>query len=178
MQRSQLEHLIRAAAEITNEYEFVVIGSQSIVGAVDSPPVQCLLSMEADIYPLRNPELADLIDGAIGELSPFHQHFGYYAQGVGPRTAHLPRGWQQRLVRLQTAGTNGRVAYCLDPIDLFVSKACAAREKDAVFDRALLASGVVDLAAALRRAGELEDVQESARAVAWIKRLATAGADR
>ncbi len=38
MQRSQLEHLIRAAAEITNEYEFVVAGSQSIVGAVAAPP--------------------------------------------------------------------------------------------------------------------------------------------
>jgi hypothetical protein len=38
MQRSQLEHLIRAAAEITNQYEFVVSGSQSIVGAINIPP--------------------------------------------------------------------------------------------------------------------------------------------
>ena len=50
--------------------------------------------MEADIYPLQAPELADLIDGAIGELSFFHEHFGYYAQGVGPQTARLRRGWQ------------------------------------------------------------------------------------
>ena len=34
MQRSHLEHLIRAAAEITNEYEFVVIGSQMPAGPV------------------------------------------------------------------------------------------------------------------------------------------------
>ncbi len=100
MQRAQLEHLIRAAAEITNQYELVVIGSQSIVGAIEQPPFECLLSMEADIYPLHAPELADLIDGAIGELSFFHDHFGYYAQGVGPKTAHLPRGWSYRLVRL------------------------------------------------------------------------------
>jgi hypothetical protein len=82
MQKSQLEHLIRAAAEITNQYEFVVIGSQSILGSVDYPPPECLVSMEADIYPLQAPELADLIDGSIGELSLFHERFGYYAQGV------------------------------------------------------------------------------------------------
>ncbi|MBE0549101.1 MAG: hypothetical protein IH627_15920 [Rubrivivax sp.] len=38
MQRPQLEHLIRAAAEITNQHEFVVVGSQSILGTLESPP--------------------------------------------------------------------------------------------------------------------------------------------
>ena len=171
MQRSQLEHLIRAAAELTNQYEFVVIGSQSILGAVETPPLECLLSMEADLYPLNAPELADLIDGAIGELSMFHDQFGYYAQGVSPRTARLPAGWFDRVVRLQTAGTNQRIAYCLDPVDLFVSKACAAREKDADFNRALLVHRLVTMDDAVARAANLEDAKESARAVAWIKRL-------
>lgn len=171
MQRSQLEHLIRAAAEITNQYEFVVIGSQSIVGSIDAPPAECMVSMEADIYPLQAPELADLIDGSIGELSFFHDHFGYYAQGVGPETARLPRGWHDRLVRLQTAATNGRVAYCLDPLDLFVSKACAAREKDGAFNRALLTHGIVTLDDALTRAALLDDPAEAQRAAAWIRRL-------
>lgn len=171
MQRPQLEHLIRAAAEITNQYEFVVIGSQSILGSVDAPPAACLVSMEADIYPLNAPELADLIDGAIGELSMFHDQFGYYAQGVSPTTARLPQGWLERVVRLQTTGTNQRVAYCLDPVDLFVSKACAAREKDADFNRALLAHGVVTMDQALARVAKLDDRDESARAAAWIKRL-------
>jgi len=171
MQRSQLEHLIRAAAAITNEYEFVVVGSQSIVGAIDAPPPECLLSMEADIYPMRAPELADLIDGAIGELSPFHEHFGYYAQGVSPTTAVLPPGWQGRLVRLQSQGTNGRIAYCLDPLDLFVSKACAAREKDIEFDRALLRGGIVSIDEAVRRAETLPDQALAARVVRWIRHL-------
>jgi hypothetical protein len=171
MQKSQLEHLIRAAAEITNQYEFVIVGSQSILGSVDAPPPDCTLSMEADMYPLQAPELADLIDGAIGELSFFHDHFGYYAQGVGPETAHLPTGWQTRLVRLQSAGTNGRVGYCLDPVDLFVSKACAGREKDAVFNRALLRHGTVTREQALLRAAHMPDPAEATRAQAWIKRL-------
>jgi len=172
MQRSQLEHLIRAAAEITNQYEFVVIGSQSILGAVERPPPECTLSMEADLFPLHAPELADLIDGGIGELSFFHEHFGYYAQGVGPETAHLPHGWMDRLVRLQGEGTNHRVAYCLDPVDLFVSKACAAREKDRVFDRALLDHRIVTIDEALARAALLDDAAEAQRAAAWIRRLA------
>ncbi|MFO1269124.1 MAG: DUF6036 family nucleotidyltransferase [Rubrivivax sp.] len=171
MQRAQLEHLIRAAAEITNEYEFVVIGSQSIVGALDAPPPECLASMEADLYPMRAPELADLIDGAIGELSPFHEHFGYYAQGVSPTTAVLPLGWQGRLVRLQSQGTNGRIAYGLDPLDLFVSKACASREKDVEFDRALLRAGVVNIDDAVRLAETLPDEGLAKRVVHWIRRL-------
>lgn len=172
MQRSQLEHVIRAAAEITNQYEFVVIGSQAILGAVEHPPADCTLSMEVDLYPLNAPELADLIDGAIGELSFFHEHFGYYAQGVGPDTAHLPEGWYGRVIRLQSAATNGRVAYCLDPVDLFVSKACAAREKDSRFNRALLASGIVTLDQALLRASALGDPAEAGRVAAWIRRIA------
>lgn len=174
MQRSQLEHLIRAAAEITNQYEFVIVGSQAILGSQIHPPPECTLSMEADIYPLRAPELADLIDGAIGELSLFHDRFGYYAQGVGPETAQLPSGWQQRLVRLQSAATNGRVGYCLDPVDLFVSKAVAGREKDLSFNRALLRDGIVSMDDALARAGMLQDPDQAARVRAWIRRLAAA----
>ena len=178
MQRSQLEHLIRAAGEITNQYEFVVIGSQSIVGALDRPPPECMVSMEADIYPLQAPELAELIDGSIGELSLFHEQFGYYAQGVSPTTARLPLGWKERLIRLQSAETNYRVAYCLDPVDLFVSKACAAREKDADFNRALLDSGVIKLGDAVARAAHLEDKSEARRAASWIVRLAASRASR
>jgi|GEM_PF-2480037 len=38
MRRADLEHLIRAAAGITNEYEFIIIGSQSILGSfLDAP---------------------------------------------------------------------------------------------------------------------------------------------
>lgn len=91
MQKSELEHLIRAAAAITNEYEFVIIGSQSILGSVDTPPAECLLSIEADIYPLNAEHLSDLIDGSIGEGSIFHERFHYYAQGVDPTDLFLSK---------------------------------------------------------------------------------------
>jgi hypothetical protein len=38
MRRSELEHLIRAASAITDQYEIVVIGSQSILGAIPASP--------------------------------------------------------------------------------------------------------------------------------------------
>lgn len=143
MRRTELEHIIRAAAAITNEYELVIIGSQSILGAEPNPPDALVESMEADIYPLQHPELADLIDGAIGEASPFHERFGYYAQGVGPETAILPTGWQGRLVKLQNANTDLKVGWCLEPHDLAVSKLAAGRDKDWPFVSAMLTHGII-----------------------------------
>jgi hypothetical protein len=107
LRRSDLEHLIRAAGRIAGERELVIIGSQSVLGQFPDAPVALLMSMEADLYPRAHPELADKVDGAIGEGSAFHQVHGYYAQGVGPDTATLPRGWQRRLVRVENQNTNG-----------------------------------------------------------------------
>lgn len=149
MTREELEHIIRASADVTNQYEFVIVGSQSMLGPVPHPEEVFTVSMEADIYPLQAPELADQIDGAIGEGSQFHQTYGYYAQGVGPDTAVLPSGWMQRLHRIQSANTNDRVGYCLDVLDLFMAKAVAGREKDREFCMALFAHGYVTPAGVL-----------------------------
>lgn len=128
---------------MTDQYEFVIRGSQAILGAVPNPEPVFTVSAEADLYPLQAPELADKIDGALGEGSQFHEHNGYYAQGVGPETAILPEGWMTRVHRVRNAATNGRVGYCLDLADLFMSKAAAGRDKDRVFCMALLEHGYV-----------------------------------
>lgn len=133
MKRSDLEHLIRAAGAIADEREIVVIGSQSVLGQFPDAPSLLLASMEADVFPLRHPERADLIDGAIGEGSSFHEQFGYYAQGVSETTATLPRSWRKRLVRVENPNTNGFAALCLEVHDLAISKYVAGREKDLVF---------------------------------------------
>lgn len=143
MTREELEHIIRASGDITDQYEFVIVGSQSMLGPVPNPEAEFTMSMEADIYPLQAPELADRIDGAIGEGSQFHQNFGYYAQGVGPDTATLPEDWMQRVHRVQNGNTNDRVGYCLDVLDLFLAKAVAGRDKDREFCMALFEHGYV-----------------------------------
>ena len=63
MTRAQLEHLIRAAADIADDDELVIIGSQAVLGQYPDAPVELLASMEADVYPRNRPERADLIDG-------------------------------------------------------------------------------------------------------------------
>lgn len=49
--------------------------------------------MEVDITFFHDPDdtKSDQVDGAIGELSAFHETYGYYAQGVSITTATLPR---------------------------------------------------------------------------------------
>lgn len=55
------------------------------------------------------------------------------------------------------------MAYCLDVLDLFLSECVANREKDRVFNRALLAHGLVRAEEALARLSELP-VDDAARA--------------
>lgn len=133
MNRRDLEHLIRAAANIADDDEIIVIGSQSILGQFPDAPRSLRVSAEADMYPRNHPERADVIDGSIGELSPFHETFGYYAQGVGPETAALPAGWEGRLVAVKNDNTRGATGWCLEAHDLVVSKLAAGREKDLAF---------------------------------------------
>src|SRR5215207_2005550 len=130
MTRQQLEHVIRASAATADVRDVVVIGSQSILASFPDPPAELTVSMEADVYPKDAPERSIVIDGAIGELSLFHETFGYYAHGVDDRTAVLPDGWQDRLVRLHNDNTMGATGWCLEPHDLAVSKLAAGREKD------------------------------------------------
>lgn len=138
MQRPQLEHIIRAAAGITGATEIVVIGSQAVLGQFPNAPADLLVSIEADVFTLRNPADADLIDGSIGEGSPFHQTFGYYAHGVAEETAILPAGWKDRLITVRNANTGNGCGLCLEVHDLAVAKLAAGREKDTSFVAELL----------------------------------------
>ena len=158
MNRTQLEHILRAAAAIADERHFVVIGSQSVLGQFPQAPDALLVSIEADIYARAAPAKSDLIDGAIGELSMFHQTFGYYAHGVDETTATLPAGWSDRLVPLTGANTGGATGWCLEVHDLAVSKLVAGREKDLDFVRVLLRERMVDAALLERRITMLSDV--------------------
>jgi hypothetical protein len=51
MNAEQLQHLLRAAANITGEKEFIVIGSQSILGTHPDAPRSLRKSIEGDTYP-------------------------------------------------------------------------------------------------------------------------------
>jgi hypothetical protein len=146
--REQFDHAIRAAAAVAGVQEVIVIGSQAAHGFVAGDlPDAAMRSVEADIVIPGDKDavMADLVDGSIGEASMFHETFGFYAQGVSIDTAMLPQGWEDRLLRYETPATNGVVAWCLSPEDLWVSKALAGRPKDLEFCRSLISLDAVDI---------------------------------
>lgn len=159
MNRQEFEHVVAAAANVVEEDQFVVIGSQSILGSVPLAPSGLLRSMELDIYPAKSPERAIEIDGSLGEGSPFHEVFGYYAHGVGPETAKAPTGWEGRLIASEIPprprSERRPVAFCLEPHDLVLAKCVAGRERDWRFAKVAIAAGLVDRATLLSRVGGL-----------------------
>lgn len=107
--------------------------------------------MEIDCYPKNKPELADKVDGAIGEGSRFHALYGYYAQGVGPKTSVLPDGWEDRLIAIQNENRGGVAGLCLEVHDLAIAKLIAGRPKDIDFVRLLSTHEMIDDKTMLKR---------------------------
>lgn len=148
MNREQLAHVVRAAATIVGDGDIVVLGSQSILATYDESrlPEEVTMSVEADLAFRSDPDAskADKVDGAIGELSPFHETHGYYGQGVEISTAVLPEGWWDRLERLERKDSYPGFARCLEPHDLVIAKLVAGREKDLAFAAALIAHDLIE----------------------------------
>jgi len=166
MKRAAFDHAVRAAGAILGEAEILVIGSQALYGSVDDDlPPEAERSIEADIAAFDDPDdrKADLIDGAIGEASLFHESFGYYAQGVSQTTAILPAGWRDRLRRYESPATNGVAAWCLEAHDLWLSKAAAMRPKDIEFCDALLERRIVEPDTLRARLADLPGVADEVR---------------
>ena len=174
MKRQDLEHVLRASSEITGERDIVVLGSQAILGTADERglPADLTRSIEVDLaFPSdADGSIADMVDGAIGELSRFHETFGYYPHGVGLETAVLPPGWRKRVAILDTPATGQARGLCLEPHDLAASKLAAWREKDRDYVRVLLESGLVSKRTLLSRVRSLHGPSPASRAmmVDWI----------
>lgn len=100
---------------------------------------------------LRDPADADLIDGSIGEESPFHRTFGYHAHGIQLEAMILSEGWRDRLVRVSTPAIVGVVGLCLEVHDLAVSKLLAGLVKDIRFVAALVQHRYGNVAVIRRR---------------------------
>ena len=168
MTREQFEHTIRAAGAVLGVNDLLVIGSQALhASAAEAFPEEASRSVEVDVAVFEdiNARGADLIDGSIGEASMFHSTFGYYAHGVAETTAVLPPGWRERLVRFETPATNGVVAWCLEPHDLWISKSVAGREKDIEFCKSLLRLGLVRRDRLEQRLATMSELDERVRMI-------------
>ena len=102
MTRAQLEHIVRAAGSITDESVILVLGSQSILGAFPEAPSPLDVSREADVCPLHAPEKADLISGAIGEISSLTARSAITLTGFHPSRAPCHRAGKNDSSRFRT----------------------------------------------------------------------------
>ena len=135
-----------------------------MLGQFPDAIAELLVSMEADVYPKNKPELSDLIDGSIGEGSPFQREFGYYAHGVDASTATLPEGWEQRLILVAGENTRQIRGWCLEVHDLAIAKLVAGRPKDLDFLRHLIKGGYADpgmLESRLEKAGLEPEIKKA-----------------
>src|SRR5271169_4583884 len=166
MKKQQVDHILRAAGEITGEKQFIIIGSQSLHGKHPNLPDEILRSFEVDLIAKKKPGRTEWLN-MIGQDSRFHETHGYYADPVDEKTATLPKGWKGRLVNLPPGDTAGVSGLCLDPHDLAIAKYVARREKDIVFTRALAVRGIVQkpqLLALLDQTPVTAEVRERIRA--------------
>lgn len=175
MKREEFEHTVRAAGAILGVDKVLVIGSQAIHGSTDKMFPEAQRSIEVDISALNDKDgsKADLIDASIGELSMFQESYGYYAQGVTPKTAILPSGWRKRLVAYTTPAMNGVTALCLESNDLWIAKAIAHRPKDIDFCKALVSLGLVKTTVLKQRLKTVKGLNEKKReqVLGFINRL-------
>lgn len=143
MKKHQLDHVLRAAGKITGQKQFVIVGSQSLHGTFPDLPDEIVASAEVDLIAKGDATRTEWLN-AIGQDSPFHEQYGYYADPVEEGTATLPTGWKGRLVNLAPGDTEGVRGLCLEPHDLAIAKYVARREKDLDFNRALAQRGIID----------------------------------
>ena len=149
MKQEELAHVLRAAAHILEQTDFLVIGTAAILGSYEEEllPIRATRSREADLAPFNEDSDGNksmLIEGALGFGSEFEKHNTYYAYGVDFRTAVAPYGWQQRLVLYDPPLAAPGRGWCLEPYDLAAAKLGAGREKDFEFVAALLDAKIID----------------------------------
>lgn len=160
MRREDFEHVIRAAADVVDD-EIVVIGSQAVLAVDPETSAVLLHSQELDVFPRHDPARADEIDRALGDGSPFHATYGYYAHGVGPEAVHAPDGWEARLVRVdvpqRARATGTAIAWCLEVHDLVLAKLAAGRSHDLTFVDEAIRTKLVRVDELIGRLAEMPD---------------------
>jgi hypothetical protein len=168
MTRDELDHLLRAAGDLTGHKRFVLVGSNAIFAWHQHVPKGLMISREADIFASdvsdeEAERISDLLEN-IGHLSTFDDTHGYYVDGVGPHTAVLPADWRARSRQYSSPATQGVVAIVPHPNDIAASKLCAGREKDLDWVSTAHGAKLVDLDAVAQRIEQLPDRTDVERA--------------
>jgi hypothetical protein len=169
--RDQLEHAIRAACDVAEDSEVWVFGSQAILGEFPDAPEDLRTSIEVDMQPKNRPDKADLVDGALGEMSQFYKTHDFYVHGLLIDGSALPQGWEHRAKPVvDEISTRGKIGWCVEVHDLAASKLAAYREKDRNFVRTLLIEGMIVAKILIERISLLKiDEELRERLLQWIQ---------
>lgn len=136
MTLEQFDHICRAAAAIASVQKVYVFGANAIIpwlanSGLPIPLPNFIPSRELDIS-VNDEKLDTLIDGAMGELSPFDETFSVYAHGVSLAAFQAPNNWLQRAGK-RTEPVGKTEIIVPHPHDLMLSKLVAGRPKDFEF---------------------------------------------
>lgn len=93
MNIGQIEKLLKEAKNITKHDEYVIIGSLSVLGVIDNPPEEIVMSVDVDLYIKNDPNRTPEIGKDLGQGSDFDELYGYYANPVTPSLGSFPENW-------------------------------------------------------------------------------------
>lgn len=156
LNREKIHHILRAAATLTGQASFVMVGSGAMILNARTLPATMMLTPEVDIYAPHADDVelvSEIIDGSLGRDSPFHARFGYFCDGVSPTTAILPAGWEARQ-KTHLTPDDIRVV-CPENDDVALSKLCAWREKDIDWPKVAARSGLIRVEMMAERLADL-----------------------
>ena len=146
MNHKKMIHILRAVATITNEKNFVLVGSAAVLLTSRNIPLQMLNTNEIDVY---SPDSASEDDfsflvESIGKGSQFDKTFHYYADGVSSKTAKMPADWEMRAKVVENLGIPDVTVLVPDINDIAIAKMIAWREKDRDWLEAGVGSKILD----------------------------------
>ena len=144
MIRSELEHLLRAAAALTGHTQYVICGPVALLGLGEDAPEELISTLTAEFFVLGDPNSTRQIGQSLGEMSVFDQKFQYCLRAVNEEELILPEGWRERVLAIESPDTAGATGYCLEVHDLAVSKLASDRDEDFTFVLGLLRHRLVD----------------------------------
>lgn len=177
MNLQQLDHALRAAANVTGHQTFLLVGSQSVLPWTEhwgDIPEAASLSREVDLAgPHPGMDLTEL--NVIGEGSRFDAEHSIHVDPVDWDTATMPDGWQVRI--MSWLSPSGVTALCPEPHDTAAAKLAAGRPKDLEFVAALTDSGFLDESVLRARVQRLppEHVTKASNGIASIATVEPGG---
>lgn len=168
-------HVARALSEITGRKELVVVGSAAVIAAMVELNGNDFGTEDVDIFSLDGDDEERFTDEAenIGRDTIFHETFGYYADGVGPRTAIMPADWKTRAEARKIPGAPGVVLWVPEVNDVALAKLCAWRDKDIQWLKIAVKEGVIEPGVMASRLSNLMQTDHTPPLAELARRSAT-----